>query len=199
MTEYTEQEEPERAGSGEALEFQSLLVPQARLDLRILGALRRIIRAIDIYSKRLATDYGVTVPQLLCMLKIDELGSLTLKELSQAIHLNPSTVVGIVDRLEKNEIVQRVRSERDRRQVRLTLTEKGRDLVAKAPSPLQDRLASSIEGLPELEQLTIAASLEKIILLMEDNSPEEIGMRDIAQEPVLETGSDLQGPPSENE
>jgi DNA-binding MarR family transcriptional regulator len=168
------------------------MVPKERLDLRILSALRRIIRAVDIYSKRLTTDYGMTVPQLMCMLKIDELGSLTIKELSNEIYLNPSTVVGIIDRLEKNGIMERVRSVKDRRKVRITLTEKGSQLLEKAPSPLQEKLALSIEKLPELERLTIAASLDKLISLMEDSSPEEMSMNQIPHEPVLETSSNLQ-------
>ncbi|MCG8525186.1 MAG: MarR family transcriptional regulator [Opitutales bacterium] len=166
-------------------------VPKERYDLRILGSLRRIIRAIDIYSRKLASDHGVTVPQLMCMMKIDELGAMTIKKLSEEIYLNPSTIVGIVDRLEKNQILTRERSVRDRRKVRIHLTEKGKTMLASSPPPLEQGLSEAIEALPELEKLTIASSLDKIISLIDKSTPNEIEMHTIPQEPVLETVSNL--------
>ncbi len=163
-------------------------LPHARYDLRILASLRRIIRSVDIYSRKLAQEHGVTVPQLLCMLKIDELGSLTVKDLAEEVHLNPSTIVGIVDRLEKIGVFCRERSVRDRRKVRILLTEKGKEMVAQSPSPLQDKLVTAIEDLPELERVTIALSLEKIVGLMEY---EDTLVSDTEQAPVLETLHDL--------
>jgi DNA-binding MarR family transcriptional regulator len=167
------------------------VVPKERYDLRILSSLRRIIRAVDIYSRRLALDYGVTVPQLLCLLKVDELGPLTIKDLSEEVYLNPSTLVGIVDRLENAGLFTRERSVRDRRRVRISLTAAGNEMVAKSPSPLQDTLAGKIDALPELERATIALSLEKILDLMESGkgSITEVPGKDTA--PVLESASDL--------
>ncbi len=168
------------------------IVPKERYDLRILSSIRRIIRSVDIYSRKLAQEHGVTVPQLLCMLKVDELGPLTIKELSEEVFLNPSTIVGIVDRLEKHDVFTRERSVKDRRCVRIYLTEKGREMVAQSPSPLQDSLATSIDNLPELERATIALSLEKILEMM-DKNPVAIEATVISQEtaPVLETSPDL--------
>lgn len=168
------------------------VVPKERYDLRILSSLRRIIRSVDSYSRRLATEYGMTVPQLLCMLKIDELGPLTLKELSREVYLNPSTIVGIVDRLEKSGILTRERSVKDRRRVRISLTDRGKDLVERSPSPLQDSLVRSIEQLPELERATIALSLERIIECIDTPESEaEASSADLAV-PVLEGASDLE-------
>ena len=97
-------------------------LPRDRYDLRILRSIRQLIRAVDTYSKKLATERGMTVPQLVCMMKIDELGSLSLKQLAEEIFISPSTVVGIVDQLEKHGMVIRERSVRDRRLLRICLT-----------------------------------------------------------------------------
>lgn len=163
-------------------------LPLERYDLRILRGLRRIMRAVDIYSRKLAQDHGVTVPQLLCLIKLDELGALALKDLAAEVYLSPSTLVGIVDRLEQRGWLMRERSVRDRRKVRLSLTEDGRELVSRMPSPLQDTLSDSIEKLPELERATIALSLEKILLLME---PHAQGLVQEEVAPILETRPDL--------
>jgi len=143
---------------------------KASYELRVLGAIRRIARSVDIYSRHVSQRYGVTVPQLICLLKIDELGSLSIKELSSAVNLSASVVVGIVDRLEKQQFVTRERSVRDRRIVRVSLTEKSKDLISNSPSPLQENLKDAIADLPELERATIALSLEKVCELMESES-----------------------------
>ena len=188
-----EKAEPEKREEPLEIESSSIplpVVPKERYDLRILSSLRRIIRAVDVYSRRLAQEHGVTVPQLLCMLKIDELGPMTQKELSEAVFLNPSTIVGIIDRLEKAEIFTRERSIKDRRRVRISLTEKGKQMVAQSPSPLQESLVNGIDSLPELERATIALSLERIIELIDEKTDEPI-LPDPRTAPVLETSADL--------
>lgn len=162
----TKTEETSSVDFAVAVSPESLRIPETRYDLRILRALRRIMRAVDIYSNKLAHSHGVTVPQLVCMLKIRELGPLTLRELAQEVYLSPSTVVGIVDRLERSRLFTRSRSERDRRKVRIELTEEGQRMVASTPSPLQDSLSASLAELPEEERATVACSLERVLELM---------------------------------
>ena len=165
------------------------VVPKERYDLRILGALRRIIRSVDIHSKKLSQNHGITVPQLLCMLKIDELGPMTLKELSNEVFLNPSTLVGIVDRLVKQEVFTRERSVKDRRKVRISLTEVGKSRLEEAPSLLQESLLDELGKLNELEKSTIALSLEKLLSIM---VPEETEREKEEQAPILETKNPLE-------
>jgi DNA-binding MarR family transcriptional regulator len=76
-------------------------------------------------------------------------------------------VVGILDRLEDKGLIDRQRSQEDRRQVRVTATPAGRELARTAPSPLQQTLAKALVVLPELEQATIALALERVVALME--------------------------------
>ena len=153
---------------------------EARYDLRILRSMRRIIRSVDLYSKQLASVSGVTAPQLICLLTIVEHGQLTATEISREIHLSPSTVVGILDRLAEKGLVRRDRDREDRRVVTVTPTEGGKKLAGEAPSPLQKTLADSLNALPELEQATIALSLERIVALME--------VQHLDSSPILETG-----------
>jgi DNA-binding MarR family transcriptional regulator len=153
---------------------------EKRYDLRILKSFRRIIRAIDTHSRKLLTNFNITAPQLLCLLTIAEDGPLTSAELSQKVHLSRSTIVGIMDRLQQKDLIERTRSSQDRRRVYLTTTEAGRRVTETAPSPLQDKLAEALKSLPELEQATIALSLERVVKLM------EVEHRVAA--PILETG-----------
>lgn len=154
--------------------------PLNRLDLRILRALRRIIQAVDIHSRKLASQHKITGPQLVTLLCVTEQGPLTTSEIGKHVHLSNSTVVGILDRLEAKSLVSRQRSTRDRRIVHVTATEEAHALVDSAPSPLQDVFADALQDLPELEQTAIALSLERIVELME--------AKDIDAAPILDLG-----------
>ena len=143
--------------------------------LRVLLALRRIIRAVDIYSRKLNSDFSITAPQLLCLYSIGKDDGLTLTALANNVNLGASTANGIVDRLVVKGLVERNRSNEDRRRVTLRLTPAGREMAKAAPALLQDRLAESLRKLPDLEQAAIALSLERVVELMEaqdlDTSP----------------------------
>lgn len=155
--------------------------PKDSHELRILQALRRIIRAVDIHSHKLSTQHKITGPQLACLLTINEEGRLTSASLAKKVYLSPSTVVGIIDRLEEKGLIERKRNSRDRRQVHISATAAGLRLVEAAPSLLQDTLAKALKELPEGEQVSITVALERLVDLME--------ARQLDAAPVLQTGS----------
>lgn len=159
----------------------------ARYDLRILRALRRIIHSVDLYSKELAATNRITAPQLICLLHVVNNGPVSATAIGREVHLSPSTVVGILDRLEEKGLVERQRSREDRRIVRVTATRAGVELSQRAPSPLQQTLANALAGLPELEQATMALSLERIVALME--APEVDAAAILATGPINPAGS----------
>lgn len=134
---------------------------------RILHSIRRITRAVDLYSKKLVLDFGITAPQLMVLDEIVAKGAMMVRSVAAEIHLSASTLVGIVDRLEAKGLAHRERTAPDRRKVLVVPTEAGRSLVARAPSALQGTLAEALKHLPHAEQMTIAMSLEKVVDLME--------------------------------
>lgn len=158
-------------------------IPQDRHDLRILRAIRRIIRSTDLHSKWLATEYGVTVPQLLCLMKLVESGPMTVKALAGEVYLSSSTLVGILDRLELRGHVRRERGTQDRRVVLIHPTEAGKELIRHSPTPPQDHLTQALLQLPASEGALMAGSLERIVDLLE--------IRQVPAAPILETSSDL--------
>jgi DNA-binding MarR family transcriptional regulator len=139
-------------------------------DLRILMALRRIMHFIDSYSRKLAVEHHITGPQLICLYSIVTEGPLTLSDLRKRVSLSMSTVNGIVDRLENKQLIIRERKDKDRRKVLISATDEGINLASSAPPPLQDRLSQAIANLPELEQVSIALSLERIVEMMEEKT-----------------------------
>jgi DNA-binding MarR family transcriptional regulator len=155
-------------------------VPEARYDLQVLRCLRRIMRAVDIYSRKLKTTHQLTTPQLICLLCVVEEGPLNSAAISKSIYLSPSTLVGILDRLESRGLVSRERDSEDRRIVNVTASNEGIKIAKVAPSPLQDNLANALQQLAEMEQATIARSLQRIVDLMEAEQ--------LDAAPILDTG-----------
>jgi DNA-binding MarR family transcriptional regulator len=160
-----------------------IAIPESRYDLQILRSIRRVIRAVDIYSRKLKAGYRLTSPQLVCLTSITVHEPTTASRIAEDVFLSPSTVVGILVRLESKGLVIRERDVQDRRVVNIRSTEKGRRIVRDTPSPLQDNLSQSLPRLPLLEQAAIALSLEQVVKLMEAGHLEAA--------PILET--DLSG------
>lgn len=150
-----------------------------RCDLWIMRSLRRIMRAVDVHSRRLSAEYSITGPQVICLQTVHQDGPMTATALAKLVHLSSSTVVGIIDRLEQRGWVMRERSLKDRRQILIHTTETGRELLSSVPSPLQDRLEKGLGALPAKEQVELATAIERIVELLE--------VPDFGAAPLLET------------
>ena len=147
----------------------------------VLVAIRQIIRAIDLHSKQLSKHAGLTGPQLILMRSIDTLGQVTIRELSKNTNMSQATATTILDRLERNGYVTRVRSESDKRKVHAYLTDQGREILAKAPQPLQDNFVERFQKLDDWEQTLLLSSVQRLSAMMNAEK------MDVA--PMLEIGS----------
>ena len=157
----------------------------------VLVALRRVIRATDLYSKHLSKTTGLTSPQILLLQTIRDRGEVTIGELAQSMRLSQATVTTIIDRLEKRTLVFRERSKADKRKVHAHLTEAGSEILKTAPVPLQDQFARHFADLQEWEKTMIISSLQRVAFMMDaehiDASPVlDIGTLD-RQTTIMET------------
>jgi DNA-binding MarR family transcriptional regulator len=134
---------------------------------QVIVALRRISRAIDLHSRVLVQQHGLTAPQLAALQAVGERQPASVGAVTRAIHLSMATVTGIFNRLESRQLVRRSRSGRDRRSVALELTEAGTELLAAAPSLLQDRFRAQLAKLHEWERTQLLASLQRIAAMMD--------------------------------
>jgi len=166
------------------------------IGVRILKSMRKIIRAVDLHSKKLNQAYHVTVPQMVCIYALlNSKDRMTCSDLTREVDLSASTVNGIIDRLEKKGLAIRERDKVDRRKVYVHITPKGRALAQKVPSLLQDRLSSALAQLPDLEQTAIALTLERIVELMDvrelDAAPLLVSETSLSSDPQVENPPDL--------
>ncbi|HAQ47525.1 MAG TPA: MarR family transcriptional regulator [Glaciecola sp.] len=150
-------------------------------DEELLVALRKVIRAIDIRSKELSRDVGLTGPQLIVLQQVGKNPGVMVKEIAQSITLSPATVTSILDRMESRGHVNRVRSTQDKRKVGVFLTDVGQSLLDKAPLPLQEHFLNRFNAIEEWEQSQMVATMQRIATMMDAQK--------IDAAPVLEVGS----------
>jgi DNA-binding MarR family transcriptional regulator len=118
----------------------------------VMQSLRRIVKALHEYSTSVEKRFGLTGPQLWALWELSRAGTLSLKELSARMHLDPSTVTGVVDRLQKRGLLVRATDPEDRRRVVLSLTAEGAQLLKGAPHPAQGQLLHALHAM-DLERV----------------------------------------------
>lgn len=115
------------------------------------------------------------------MRSIRELGEVTIKQLSDHTNMSQATATTILDRLERNGLATRVRSNQDKRKVHAYLTDKGQEVLNATPTPLQQNFINKFQRLEEWEQTLLLSSVQRISSMM--------NAEDIDVAPVLELGS----------
>lgn len=150
------------------------------ISYEVLSAIRRIIRAIEIHSRKLEQKYGLTGPQLHVLSEINSDRETSVSDIAIRMSLSSATVTDIINRLEKRELVSRTKSATDKRRVDVKLTKNGRKLLDSAPPLLQESFVDEFHKLKDWEQSLILSSLQRIVALMR--------VEDIDAASVLATG-----------
>jgi DNA-binding MarR family transcriptional regulator len=135
----------------------------------ILRAIRRILRAVNLESKRCQKEYGLSMPQLLVLSFIAQEPEMraTNKAIKAHMQLNASTVTGILQRLLTKGYVARVPNADDHRGSLVALTQSGYDLITSTPPPLQLKLERGIEKLSESDRKKLKKYFEFVVQLLE--------------------------------
>jgi DNA-binding MarR family transcriptional regulator len=129
---------------------------------RLLHQLRRLSRALDVQSRRIDREMGLTLPQFLVLRLIGEMGEVTGRAISAAADLSPPTVVGVLDKLAAKGLIDRYRSARDRRIVHARLTERGEAALAAAPDPLGTALRGGFAAMAPQDRADLLAAMERL-------------------------------------
>lgn len=133
-----------------------------------LIALRRILRATELYERALARSAGLTSAQLrvLQLVAGQRADGMTPKGLATRMGVSQATVTTLVDKLVNRGMVTRIRSDTDRRQTNVIITDPGSAAVATAPDALQQRFVQAFEALEDWEQALLVASLERVASML---------------------------------
>lgn len=101
---------------------RSLELPDVLQFMRLLWA---VVHAAERTSKRMTGSLGMTGPQRLVLRVVGLFPDVSAGELASILHVHPSTLTGILQRLVQQKLVGRTDDPQDRRRARLRLTAKG--------------------------------------------------------------------------
>jgi len=130
---------PGRVGAGnprlgEALEFMRAL-------WEVDHALRRV-------SKSMKSKMGVTGPQRLVIRLVGRFPGLNAGELAELMHIDPSSLTGILDRLEKAKLLERRADRLDRRRALFSLTRAGKKLDGVRSGTVEAAVVRALQNQP---------------------------------------------------
>ena len=145
----------------------------------VLLFLRKIIHATDLQSKRVAKVCGLTIPQVMVLNSIDQLGDVTVKRISDEVSLSQATVTTILNRLEDRKLLERVRNADDKRIVNARLTSAGKAALEASPPLLHESFIQRFEQLSKREKSAILSSLKTVAGMMDAEDIEAAPILDI--------------------
>jgi DNA-binding MarR family transcriptional regulator len=129
---------------------------------RILETLVYLYTESRRVTKEVARQHGLTGPQVTAIKVLENFGALSLTDLSARMSATNSTMTGIADRMERDGLVERIRSETDRRVVQIALTEKGRALAAQIPVASMALFADALRSLDERDRRDLTRILRRL-------------------------------------
>lgn len=151
----------------------------------VLINIRKIIRSINLESKRIQKEYGISIPQYLCLnfLNSQEDYRATAKEIGIHLNLNASTVSGIISRLEKKGFLAKLPNQSDKRSTYIYLTAIGEKMVTSMPDLLHEKLTTKLKSLSDEDLNNLQGAMELLVGLME--------VEDVDASPMITPGENI--------
>ena len=145
------------------------MVEQTGLDQRVQDIdwlLRHTAMIVRRHGRYILTDFDITPPQFNALVTIIRHDDLTMGSLCRHLFLASSTVTDLIDRMERNGLVERMRDARDRRVIRLRALSKGRDMLREVMRARLEYLSEILEEFSDEEVEELESSLDRLYQLM---------------------------------
>lgn len=133
----------------------------------LVVSIRLLLRAVQTDTLKFSKEFGLTGPQSMVLRVLADGGDMSSAELSRKLYVTPSNITGIIDRLERKELVERIRKREDRRVVLITLTEKGGQTAANLPDPIETILISRLYDMAPDRIEEMADCLHEVLELID--------------------------------
>ncbi|WP_019414158.1 MarR family winged helix-turn-helix transcriptional regulator [Paenisporosarcina sp. TG20] len=131
--------------------------------------LRYISGIIKQKGRKILSNYTVTPPQFIALQWLFEHGDMTIGDLSTKMYLAFSTTTDLVDRMEKNNLVLRVRDEQDRRVVRIHLLKEGERVIEEVIQKRQAYLQEILVNFEAPDVKNLSMLLQKLHVEMKED------------------------------
>lgn len=129
---------------------------------KIEKELRYISSLIKQKGREILNVYKITPPQFVALQWLFEEGDMTIGELSSKMFLAFSTTTDLIDRMEKNELVSRVKDDKDRRVVRINLLSEGERIIDEVIKKRQLYLQDILSDFSDTDIASLTKNLTKL-------------------------------------
>lgn len=141
-------------------------------ELIIRDLLRKLRKTYQMAFTREVGEFGLTMPQVMVLKQVmDE--PKTIGQITKALDLSYSTISGIIDRLEREEFVERVRDVEDRRVIWIRKTDNIEQTMEKIPFFTEEYYRQMLSGLSQEELDMIIRSFTLVIEKIEQKVEEK--------------------------
>jgi DNA-binding MarR family transcriptional regulator len=149
---------PDLARSSPA-NFEAQALGEVLSFMRLLWA---VVHGLESASKHMQHEIGVTGPQRLVLRLLGHYESLSPSDLAELMHVHPSSLTGVLRRLETARLIARKPHPEDGRRAILTMTAKGRAINARRAGTVEAAVRRTLEALPESKLETSRELLRRL-------------------------------------
>ena len=137
--------------------------------LDFLRLLWRIEHSLQRKSKSMQLSLGVTGPQRLVLLIVGRMPGISPGELAGIVRLHPSTITGVLQRLERKKLLARTQDAADSRRARLHVLRRGRDLARRPAGTAEAAVAKALKQVDAAHLRSARTVLTTIAAALEDD------------------------------
>jgi MarR family transcriptional regulator, organic hydroperoxide resistance regulator len=137
--------------------------------LSFLQVLWALTHGLESTSKRMLATLGITGPQRLVLRLIGHHGRIAAGELADALHIHPSSLTGMLQRLEQAELIRRESDPFDRRRALFKLTRRGLRLNDQRRGTIEEAVAVTLARQPKDRVASTKAVLRALATTLEDS------------------------------
>lgn len=130
--------------------------------LRFMQVLWRVVHGLEQSSKRMAATLGVTGPQRLVLRLVGLQPGISAGELAAILHVHPSTVTGVLRRLQAHGLLAREAAPEDRRRAVLRLTARGRRVNEARRGTIEYAIREALRTVPPRDLASARRALAAI-------------------------------------
>ena len=137
---------------------------------RRVAEIEALIRQVSVIIRKrgreILSDFGITPPQLNALVILVEQDGITMGELCDRMYLACSTATDLIDRMERNGLIERERDLTDRRVIRLRVKDPGRRVIEEVMKARKRYLGGVLKQVPEEEHESLIKSLRDLYNIM---------------------------------
>ena len=139
--------------------------------LEFMQLLWAIVHLVERRSKRMTLDVGVTGPQRLVLRVVGLFPGVSAGALAATLHVHPSTLTGVLQRLVQQRLLTRAGDPRDRRRALFHLTPRGRGVNAITSGTIEAAVDAALKQSSAAERLATRRLLERLARHLDPDQP----------------------------